>query len=479
MFYSIAAALLLISGQLVLGDYIINPSTNWGVWQGWGTSLAWWAKAFGTRTDLSKIFFTTATTSYNGVSVPGLGLNIVRYNAGACSTNTYSGTSMVKSPNIKPARQMDGFWLNWASTDPTTSSWNWNVDANQRAALTNAKSNGANHFILFSNSPMWWMLYNKNPSGGANGTENIQSWNYQDHATYLATIAKHAQSSWGITFESVEAFNEPSSNWWTSTGTQEGCKIGASTQAQIIPYLRTALNNQGLSSTMIAASDENTIDIAISTWNALSSTAKSSVNQIHVHGYQGGGGDRVTLYNTALSQGKKLWNSEYGDSDSTGVSLASNLILDFRWLHPTAWVYWQVIDVPGWGLLEGNIDAGTLASFAQKYYVLAHFTRHIREGMTIIDGGGDVVVSAYDSVNHKLIIVAVNWSTTSQYLNFDLSKFGGVVNGATVPRWATSMTSGGSRYVSYPSDTVISGTRFWSNFGPNTIMTFEISGVTH
>ncbi|KAK3375846.1 hypothetical protein B0T24DRAFT_591545 [Lasiosphaeria ovina] len=38
--------------------------------------------------------------------------------------------------------------------------------------------------------------------------------------------------------------------------------------------------------------------------------------------------------------GKKLWNSEYGEGDATGQRLASNLLLDFRWLKPTAWVYW-------------------------------------------------------------------------------------------------------------------------------------------
>ena len=34
------------------------------------------------------------------------------------------------------------------------------------------------------------------------------------------------------------------------------------------------------------------------------------------------------------------------------MSLASNLNLDMRWLHPTAWVYWQVLDGGGWGLVS-------------------------------------------------------------------------------------------------------------------------------
>ena len=41
------------------------------------------------------------------------------------------------------------------------------------------------------------------------------------------------------------------------------------------------------------------------------------------------------------------------------MSLASNLNLDMHWLHPTAWVYWQVLDdVGGWGLVSVVIFRG-------------------------------------------------------------------------------------------------------------------------
>ena len=43
---------------------------------------------------------------------------------------------------------------------------------------------------------------------------------------------------------------------------------------------------------------------------------------------QQGGGRRDLLY--AATKGKKLWNSEYGEGDASGKSLAANLNLDFR-----------------------------------------------------------------------------------------------------------------------------------------------------
>ena len=343
--------------------------------------------------------------------------------------------------------------------------------------MTNARKNGADKFQLFSNSPVWWMCKNLNPSGASDGSENIESWNVQNHSVYLATVAKYAADNWGITFDSVEAFNEPSANYWTATGTQEGCHFDYATQSSVISYLRSELDSRGLASMKIAASDETSYDQAVTTWGGLTSSAIANVDQIDVHGYQYGSGNRVALYDDAVSAKKKLWNSEYGESDATGTQLVSNLILDFRWLHLTAWVYWQVLDSGGWGLIDADNDAGTIGAVAQKYFALAQFTRHIREGMEILDGGGDNVVAAYDSSNEKLIIVAVNWSTDAQYLNFDLSSFASVPNGATVPRWNTQLGSSGSQYVESASDTTISGTKFWSYFDSNVIQTFEVSNV--
>lgn len=457
---------------------IINQSTNWGTWEGWGTSLAWWAAAFGNRDDLANIFFTLSSTTFNGKSIPGLGLNIVRYNAGACSENSISGEKMVLPSTMIASREIDGYWLDWNSTDSSSASWNWNVDSNQRNMLWKARDRGANIFELFSNSPMWWMCNNHNPAGSNDGSsDNLQSWNYNQHAIYLATIAKYANDNWGFKFQSVDPFNEPMANWWNGqTGTQEGCHFATATQATVIKNLRTELNNRGLSSAIISASDETSYDQAVSTWNALVSAGVSAnVGRINVHGYQYADGKRDTLYSLAQRDGKKLWNSEYGESDATGSRLASNLLLDFRWLHPTAWVYWQLLDGGGWGLIDANNDALTVGAISQKYYVLAQFTRHIRAGMRILDAGSDNVVAAYDSAAKKLIIVAVNWGA-AQYLNFDLSKLSTPgVSGALVPRWSTQIGSG-DQYVAH-SDTYISGTKFWSSFATNQVQSFEVSGV--
>ncbi|MEU0426272.1 beta-1,6-galactanase [Streptomyces canus] len=457
----------------------VSPGTSYGTWEGWGTSLAWWANVFGARDDFADIFFTTKSTSYNGTSLPGLGLNIARYNLGASSWNSVGGTSMTASPNIPAFKQIEGFWQDWNNEDPTSSAWDWTADANQRAMLVKATQRGAVS-ELFANSPMWWMCLNHNPSGASDGGNNLQSWNYRQHASHLAATALYAKNNWGVNFSTVDAFNEPSSSWWTATGTQEGCHMDATVQSAVLPYLRSELNNRGLTGVKISASDETSYDLARTTWNSFSSTTKGYVNRVNVHGYQGSSGRRDLLYTDVVTTaGKALWNSETGDSDGTGYTMAFNLLYDFRWLHPTAWVYWQVMDPStGWAMIA--YDQSTLQPTAvqTKYYVMAQFARHIRPGMKIIDTGVSNAVAAYDSSAKRLVIVALNTSTSAQTLTFDLSRFTTVTGGSggLVPRWNT-VTTGGDKYASY-SNTFLSGKSVAVPFAAKAVQTLQIDGVT-
>lgn len=457
----------------------VNPATTYGKWEGWGTSLAWWANVFGARDDFADIFFTTKSVAYSGRTLPGLGLNIARYNLGACSWNSVNGESMVASANIPGFKQIEGFWQDWNNEDPTSTAWDWTADAAQRAALVKATQRGAVS-ELFANSPMWWMCSNHNPSGASGGGNNLQTWNYRQHASHLAAVALYAKSNWGVNFTTVDPFNEPSSSWWTATGTQEGCHMDAAVQSAVLPYLRTELDKRGLTATKISASDETSYDLARTTWNSFSSTTKALVSRVNVHGYQGSGGRRDLLYTDAVTTaGKGLWNSEYGDGDGTGLTMASNLLLDFRWLHPTAWVYWQVMDPSsGWATIA--YDATTLQPGAvqTKYYVLAQFSRHIRPGMTIVNTGVDYATAAYDATAKRLVIVAANKSTSAQTLTFDLSRFTTVAGGTggLVPRWNT-VTSGSGDLYTARSDTYLSGKSVSVPFAAGAVQTLQIDGV--
>jgi galactan endo-1,6-beta-galactosidase len=457
----------------------IDPGLSWGTWEGWGISLAWWAKMLGDRDDLADLFFTRDTVDVDGQTLPGLGLNIVRYNAGACSWNEIDGRRMAVSSIIVPFRQIEGFWLDGKDADPDSASWNWSVDANQRSMLLKARDRGADRFELFSNAPMWWMTANDNPSGAAEATEdNLRPENYRRFATYLATIARVAKERWGVSFTSIAPFNEPSSRWWFADCKQEGCHFSGGSQAGFLPVLRSELERQGLDRLAIAASDEWSYQDALNTWEQFDEPTRSLIDQVNVHGYQGLEGPRDRLRQAvAVDGGKRLWNTEYGDKFADGLEMIGSLHLDFRLLRPTAWCYWQPLDggnEGGWGLLGADLIAAKVGQANPKLYSLAQYSRHIRPGMTLIEAGREDTVAAYHSGQERLAVVTFNAGESPLEVAYDLSHF--AADGQPVTSWLTEPL-GKARYQPQPVRSVADG-MFTTTLPPRSIQTFELHGVS-
>jgi len=446
----------------------IDPAATQGKWEGWGTSLCWMGNPFGERDDMADLLFTTKMVKIGNDTLPGLGMTIVRYNAGACGPGEVEGRTMVLSKNVLPYRQMDGLWL-----DPTKgeAGWDWNRDPHQRAMMLKAKARGTKHFELFSNSPMWWMCANANPSGAAKATDdNLRPDMHGAFAKYLATIAAEAPRRWGVRFTSVEPFNEPDTDYWSATGRQEGCHFSPATQAAFLPVLRQELDRQGLKKLPIAASDETSFDHGRTTWSAFDTATKGLVDRVNIHGYQNSEPARVAF--AAVLGDKPRWNSEHGEGDATGLSTARELSLDLHVLRPTAWCYWQPLDGRGWGLLDCDMLTATVKAVNPKLYVLAHYMRHIRPGMSILkteDGG---VVAAYDAKSRKLVIVAENMKEGSTK-TLDLSAFR--LGRSVAARWITE-PKGASRYQKM-ADVAIEAGVLKVELPAASVQTFEISDV--
>ena len=456
-----------------------TPAETPRTWEGWGTSLCWWAKIFGQRDDLADLFFTTREVKLGNEALPGLGFTVARYNAGACSSAEVDGRRMVVSKTIRPFRQIDSFWLDGKNADPASSSWNWNADANQRAMLLKARDRGADRFELFSNSPPWWMCANRNPSGAAKADqENLPPAQFAHFAHYLSAIARRARDQWGVSFTTVDPFNEPSAHYWSANGKQEGCFFARSSQAAFLPLLRTALDRQGLSSLSISASDETSYDHAVDTWQSFAPETRDLIAQVNVHGYQGRNGRRDFLHDLVVRQaGKRLWNSEYGDEHADGLELAANLQLDLHWLRPSAWCYWQPLDGGangGWGLLPADLERGTIGRANPKYFILAHYSRHIRPGMTLLATGDWRVAAAHDAPARRLVVTVFNDAKHAVPVRFDLSAFKAGAGDTRVRRWLTEPL-GQSRYRRLP-DERLAVANTWK-FPPRSVVTLEIDDI--
>jgi hypothetical protein len=104
-------------------------------WEGWGTSLAWWANALGGQMDLRE---TLCDVLFHPDS--GLGFNIVRYNLGgadpAAAASYRAGAAV---PCIKRR--------------PSDSALDARADAAQLAVLHGALNRGVDIVEVFINSP--------------------------------------------------------------------------------------------------------------------------------------------------------------------------------------------------------------------------------------------------------------------------------------------------------------------------------------
>jgi galactan endo-1,6-beta-galactosidase len=208
-------------------------------------------------------------------------------------------------------------------------------------------------------------------------------------------------------------FNEPVSDWWVYGGTQEGCMIDINTQQAIVPLTAAALAVSG-SSTIVAASDDNDIDQSYYSMLAfISSGNLDHISQINTHTYSGT--LRKELQQLAAQYNKKLWVSEYGDGDGSGLTLAQQLMTDLAGLQPLVWCYWQAVDMTGsgWGPLEAELNTPGSFEFqvTPKYYVFSQFTKYLRPGYTFVETNNTNTVAAESG--DSLAIVSINCGTNS------------------------------------------------------------------
>ena len=441
------ALLIFTAGTSALADApaaparvaVVDPARQYQTLEGWGTSLCWWAHVVGqdypvaVRDDyLTKIFDPKQ----------GLGLNIVRYNIGGGENPALPGSMQYRA-------RVPGY-------QPSPGVWDWSADAGQRSILAEARKRGVTLCEAFSNSPPYWMTLSGSVTGAPDGGSNLDPAYADQFADYLAEVVRHFQDAWGVTFDSVEPVNESGDYWWKKGGSQEGCHFDAKNgtgndQNSVIVKTAAALKRRG-SRTIISASDENSIDRMVASWNAYDPTAQAAVGRINTHSY--GGSKRAELRDTAQAAGKKLWMSEYGDGDGSGLTMSHRILSDMKQMQPTAWIYWQVSDGGGWGMMvhDDNRRGPDAAHYtlSEKYWVMANYSRFLRPGYRFIDVGDDNTLAGYDAKTKTLVLVATNSGKADAPLSYDLSRFRRLPKTADVYR--TSATESLSKLPALPLD---------------------------
>lgn len=469
----------------------LNASTNnGGKFEGWGTSLCWWANRLGYSDTLAQ---KSADLFYGD---DGLRMNIMRYNIGGGDDPTH--THITRTDSAVPG------WLVW-DEEAQDYIYDYDADHNQLNVMERAvKAAGDSAIVeVFSNSPPYFMTVSGCSSGGTDSNQNnLKDESYKEFADYLAQVTKYIQEDMGISVTSVSPMNEPNTNYWGAYSyKQEGCHFDAGdAQSEIIVETAAALQKYGLSNVMVVASDETSTAKQIEEYHTYSDEAKNVIGRINTHTYDT---SKIgELGQLAKDENFKLWMSEVDGAYTAGTNagemgsalwFGGKIISDINALSPSAWVMWQAIDnhisedgYNGrtdsgmvdvndgfWGLAVADHDNEEII-LTQKYYAMGQFTRYIRPGYTIISCGANSL-AAYDKENGKLTVVVLNTEASDKTANIDLSQFKSI--GSTVNAVRTSGTIENGEHWAKLDDIYTYASGFVAELKANSITTFTLENV--
>jgi O-glycosyl hydrolase len=288
----------------------------------------------------------------------------------------------------------------------------------------------------FSNSPPWWMTISGCSAGSVEGYVcNLRSDRFDDFADYLTEVTKYYHDQLGITFHTLEPFNEPFSNWWKALGGQEGCYFGQADQHKMIRELHKSLESKNmLGYCKITAMDSNTLDECYNGINAYKTAGDilPKLGKINGHSYFGSESSRSNLAAFRQANGIRLWQSESGPLNMPGtpeeliLDMAARIVKDMTEMKCEAWIDWQIAadNSPQWGLIVGQYNAPMHpVTKGYGYYTRSQFSRFIKVGYQIIDCADSNTLTALNPGNSELVMVVVNETNAEKGHSYDLGDF--------------------------------------------------------
>lgn len=275
----VATAVMLGGGASVAGsanaasaipdDAVVVTPNPWyanGPFDGWGTSLAWFANATGNygeegfvtnRDGISKEAYAKALENgkqlreafYESIfGEDGLDLNMARYNiGGGNATDVAYGY-----PFMRQGAAVPGYWADTISGvaakqankdqvaeafDPSDDAhYDWDKGASQEWWLKHGLETGdLDHVEMFANSAPWFLTESGYATGGYDSNANNLA-DPEKFAQYMVKVTDHLEDTYGFEADTIEPFNESETGYWSTPGTMADDGFGPDNTALIERY---------------------------------------------------------------------------------------------------------------------------------------------------------------------------------------------------------------------------------------------------
>lgn len=250
-----------------------NPWYANGPFEGWGTSLAWFANATGkygeegfitNRDQISDEAYHKALEHgkqlrqdfYNSIfSEQGLDLNMARYNIGGGNATDVA----YDFPFMRQGAAIPGYWADdptgannlyggVATTqankdliaqhfDPSNDNqYDWSKGASQEWWINQGHKTGdITHIEAFANSAPWFLTTSGYATGGFNsGSNNLQD--PEKFAQYMVAVTNHLEQQYGLEINTLEPFNESETGYWGTPNSFANDKYDAANSELINRY---------------------------------------------------------------------------------------------------------------------------------------------------------------------------------------------------------------------------------------------------
>jgi len=463
----------------------IDASKKFQTMEGFGASDCWLPAQIGkhwksNRLQLARWLFSKQVSSAGQPA--GIGLSMWRVNLGA-GTTEQGNAGGVEANNRAESYLANGVY-------------DWNKCEGQRYFMQQAKNNGVESFILFSNSPL--VQFTKNGKGFNDPNtwhnSNLKDDCYDDFAVYMANVAQHFSGE-GYNVTHISPVNEPQHAWSGTDGksSQEGCSWNNAQIAKLTKELDKAIGEAGISTKIL-------IPEAAAWTDLTGGDAKDTYNQIEAFWGNGSSsyvGDlahvdkvaaghsywtfdnwndmrnvRKKVADQAEAKGIRVWQTEWSmlDKEPSELGGTYDQVSEFdialymsKIIHNditvagcTSWSYWTAMSVERWsqknrfelikttpagGNYSDDFTAEGTVEATANLWVLGNYSLFVRPGYTRVELTGadrkDFCGTAYVSPDGKTVVAVYTNADKDKGMMLDCT-ISGTGTLKTVTRYSTT-----------------------------------------